>query len=90
MTDFIHTVTPEDEGLELKDIMREHFDFSSRLRNKIKREKLVMLNGVRNLHTLSYKASVELDCDVHCFFYRWTDCGHIVSFSRGCDRSETY
>ncbi|MEI3519286.1 MAG: hypothetical protein V8R14_08070 [Clostridia bacterium] len=27
--------------------MREHFDFSSRLRNKIKREKLVMLNGVQ-------------------------------------------
>ena len=47
MTDFIHTVTSEDEGLELKDIMREHFDFSSRLRNKIKREKLVMLNGVQ-------------------------------------------
>ncbi len=27
--------------------MREHFDFSSRLRNKIKRNKLVMLNGVQ-------------------------------------------
>ena len=50
----------------------------------------VMLNGVRNLHSLSYKASVELDCDVHCFFYHCTDCGHIVSFSRGCDRSEKY
>lgn len=47
MTDFIHTVTPEDEGLELKDIMRGHFDFSSRLRNKIKRGKLVMLNGIQ-------------------------------------------
>lgn len=45
MTDFIHKVTREDEGLEIKDIMRNHFDFSSRLRNKIKREKLVTLNG---------------------------------------------
>ena len=26
--------------------MREHFDFSARLRNKIKREKLVMVNGI--------------------------------------------
>ena len=47
MTDFIHKVTPEDEGLELREIMREHFDFSARLRNKIKRNKLVMLNGVQ-------------------------------------------
>lgn len=46
MTDFIHKVTKEDEGLELREIMRAHFDFSARLRNKIKREKLVMLNGV--------------------------------------------
>lgn len=47
MTDFIHKVTAQDEGLELKEIMREHFDFSSRLRNKIKRNKLVMVNGVQ-------------------------------------------
>ena len=45
MTDFIHKVTDEDEGLEVKDIMRQYFDFSARLRNRIKREKLVMLNG---------------------------------------------
>lgn len=44
MTEFIHKVTKEDEGLEVKDIMRNHFDFSARLRNKIKREKLVLLN----------------------------------------------
>ena len=44
MTEFIHKVTTEDEGLEIKDIMRNHFDFSARLRNKIKREKLVLLN----------------------------------------------
>lgn len=46
MTDFIHKVTTEDEGLELREIMRNHFDFSARLRNKIKREKLVMVDGV--------------------------------------------
>lgn len=45
MTDFIHKVTPEDEGLQVKDIMRQYFDFSARLRNRIKREKLVTLNG---------------------------------------------
>lgn len=44
MTEFIHKVTTEDQGLEVKDIMRNHFDFSARLRNKIKREKLVLLN----------------------------------------------
>lgn len=44
MTEFIHKVTTEDQGLEVKDIMRNYFDFSSRLRNKIKREKLVLLN----------------------------------------------
>lgn len=46
MTKFIHEVTAEDKGLEVKDIMRNHFDFSARLRNRIKREKLVMLNGL--------------------------------------------
>ena len=45
MTEFTHTVTPEESGLEVKDIMRQRFDFSARLRNRIKREKLVMLNG---------------------------------------------
>ena len=44
MTEFIHKVTNEDQGLEVKDIMRNHFDFSARLRNKIKREKLILLN----------------------------------------------
>lgn len=45
MTEFKHTVTEKDDGLQVKDIMRLYFDFSSRLRNKIKREKLVTLNG---------------------------------------------
>ena len=46
MTEFYHKVTIEDEGKELREIMREHFDFSARLRNRIKREKLVMVDGV--------------------------------------------
>lgn len=45
MTEFIHKVTIEDEGLQVRDIMRKYFDFSSRLRNRIKRDKLVTLNG---------------------------------------------
>lgn len=45
MAQFTHKVTTEDEGLEIREIMRLSFDFSSRLRNKIKREKLVTLNG---------------------------------------------
>ncbi len=44
MTEFIHKVTMEEEGLEVREIMRVHFDFSARLRNRIKREKLVTLN----------------------------------------------
>ena len=44
MTEFIHKVTKEDEGMEVREIMRTYFDFSARLRNKIKREKLEMLN----------------------------------------------
>ncbi|NLD20379.1 MAG: RluA family pseudouridine synthase [Clostridiales bacterium] len=47
MTDFIHKVTAEDSGQELREIMRHHFDFSARLRNRIKREKLVLLNGIQ-------------------------------------------
>ena len=46
MTEFYHKVTIEDEGKEIREIMREHFDFSARLRNRIKREKLVMVDGV--------------------------------------------
>lgn len=56
MTDFIHKVTDEDEGLEVKDIMRQYFDFSARLRNRIKREKLVMLNGQKTQGWIKTKA----------------------------------
>jgi 23S rRNA pseudouridine1911/1915/1917 synthase len=47
MTEFKHVVTQEDkdQDLDIKGIMRQHFKFSSRLRNKIKREKLIRLNG---------------------------------------------
>lgn len=45
MARFKYTVTSQDLGLELKDIVREHFEFSSRLRNKIKKQKLITLNG---------------------------------------------
>lgn len=47
MTEFKHIVTEKDkeENLDIKGIMRQHFKFSSRLRNKIKREKLIRLNG---------------------------------------------
>ena len=45
MADFVHHVTAEDDGMEVREIMREYFTFSSRLRNKIKRNKLTTLNG---------------------------------------------
>lgn len=45
MAEFKHIVTQEDESLEVREIMRLYFTFSARLRNKIKREKLVYLNG---------------------------------------------
>ena len=56
MTDFIHKVTTEDEGLEVREIMRNYFDFSSRLRNRIKREKLVTLNGIQTPGWIRTKA----------------------------------
>lgn len=47
MTEFRHIVTEEDKNqdLDIKGVMRQHFKLSSRLRNKIKREKLIRLNG---------------------------------------------
>ena len=46
MTQFRHIVTSEDDGKEVRQITREYFDFSARLRNRIKRQKLTMRNGV--------------------------------------------
>ena len=45
MTEFRHVVTSEDDGMEVRQITRQYFDFSARLRNRIKREKLTMKNG---------------------------------------------
>ncbi|MBQ2677666.1 MAG: hypothetical protein IJF96_01975 [Firmicutes bacterium] len=45
MTQFRHTVTSEDDGMEVRQITRQYFDFSARLRNRIKRQKLTMKNG---------------------------------------------
>lgn len=42
---FSYTVTTEDIGSDIKKLLRSKFDFSSRLRAKIKREQLVRLNG---------------------------------------------
>ncbi len=62
MTEFKHTATDKDYGLQVKDIIRLYFDFSSRLRNKIKREKLVTLNGetVEGWHTVSAGDTVKI------------------------------
>ncbi len=45
MTEFKHIITTEDDGLEVREIVRNYFDFSSRLRNRIKRQRLTTLNG---------------------------------------------
>lgn len=45
MTEFRHIVTKEEDGAEVRVLMRRHFDFSSRLRGRIKRENRVFLNG---------------------------------------------
>ncbi len=46
MPDFRHIVTTEEDGEEVRVLMRRHFDLSSRLRGKIKREHRLHLNGV--------------------------------------------
>ena len=47
MSEFTYTVTEEDRilALDVKGVLRHRFQFSARMRNKIKREKLVYLNG---------------------------------------------
>lgn len=45
MADFRFVVSSEEDGQEVRILMRKHFDFSSRLRNKIKRNHLLMING---------------------------------------------
>ena len=46
MPDFRHIVTTEEDGEEVRVLMRRHFDLSSRLRGRIKREHRLHLNGV--------------------------------------------
>ncbi|MBQ8563713.1 MAG: RluA family pseudouridine synthase, partial [Firmicutes bacterium] len=45
MTEFKHIVTPDEAGCSVKELMRKHFTFSSRLMTKMKFQKLVFLNG---------------------------------------------
>ena len=64
MAEFKHIVTMEDEGKEVRDIMRMYFDFSSRLRNIVKREKLVFLNGEQTQGWFSVKAGDVVSVDL--------------------------
>ncbi len=45
MTEFKHIVTADEAGCSVKELMRKHFTFSSRLMTKLKFQKLVYLNG---------------------------------------------
>lgn len=56
MTEFIHKITFDEEGSEVREILRNNFDFSARLRNRIKREKLTMLNGTQTPGWIKVKA----------------------------------
>lgn len=45
MSEFKYTVTEEESGQTLKQIVRQHFSFSSRLMSKLKLNKLIFVNG---------------------------------------------
>ena len=45
MSKFRYVVQAEDEGLQIKSLLRKHFNFSSRMMTKIKNNDLVSLNG---------------------------------------------
>ncbi len=45
MTEFTHTVTPDEAGRPIRDILRRNFHFSSRLMTKLKAGDLILLNG---------------------------------------------
>ncbi|MBQ6621663.1 MAG: RluA family pseudouridine synthase [Mogibacterium sp.] len=47
MTKYTHTVTTEEEGLTINQILRRNFRFSSRFKTKMKFQELVDLNGVQ-------------------------------------------
>lgn len=44
MSEFKYIVNRDDEGITIKEILRHRFDFSSRLRTKIKFQKLIYMN----------------------------------------------
>ncbi len=46
MTEFQYIVEKGEEGLSIKDILRRHFSFSSRLMTKLKFQNLIFLNGM--------------------------------------------
>ena len=85
MTIFRHQVTTEEDGMEVRALMRRHFDFSSRLRGRIKREKRVFLNGTSVPGYYRAKAGdvitiklpddrsyfVPEDIPIGCLFYIW-------------------
>ncbi len=56
MTEFKYIIKEEDKDLDVKGVLRQHFQFSARMRNKIKREKLVCLNGVQTPGWITPKA----------------------------------
>ena len=53
MREYKYILTKDDEGSELKDLLKSNFKFSARLRAKIKREKLLFLNGEEAIPWLS-------------------------------------
>lgn len=55
MSEFKYIITDEDKELDVKGILRHKFEFSARMRNKIKREKLVYLNGKQTPGWISVK-----------------------------------
>ncbi|MCQ4635993.1 RluA family pseudouridine synthase [Anaerovorax odorimutans] len=55
MSQFKYIVTEEDKDLDVKGVLRHKFDFSARTRGKIKREKLVYLNGEQTAGWLPVK-----------------------------------
>lgn len=55
MREYKYILTKEDEDIEIKKLLRYNFKFSSRMRSKIKREKLVFLNGKETMGWLSGK-----------------------------------
>ena len=63
MADFRFTVSQEEAGEEGRVLLRRHFDFSSRLRGRIKREKLVLRNGIpaEGYHRVSAGDVISVD-----------------------------